>query len=453
MNGSDVNAVRRAGRLRCWSTPARSRPPTARSSTATCRTPTASRWPTLHPAPDPRPRPPRRRRPRRPRRTTTTRPRRPLARAATVTAPGLAHPSTGSLPAGSSPVLVVTALGSSGSPLRRRGAGLPQAADHRGRRQRERQRYRVDQRAAAFHHGRCGSRGGGVPDAGRPARRRSRRDHRSQRGPVAIVAATSQYYFGHTAHYVGRPSRSPRPGRSAPARRRRQRHRARQRLRSRARRTGLPGLSPATGGGTASVGGIPLSKSYQCFVADASGRVAIDYVTPACCRHGHRRPDRARHPEQALYNAKSLHGYSFGEVRRRRCRRARSPAAAPAGGGKTVTITLTPRRRHRRTGRGGDGAPVAAAVQRRHRDRQNYAVADAGTTLDGTPRTFVTHTQTKLQITYRTPVVRAGSGTDTDRRHGDVGVRDDDHDHGVLQLLRRPCWAGEGEAPLRRRRA
>jgi len=179
-------------------------------------------------------------------------------------------------------------------------------------------------------------------------------------------------------------------------------------------------LARAPGGGSATISGSAVNSSYSCWTAGADGLLSITYRTPATL------PDTGT---DLLYvrnsatasssSASSVHGYSFGRL----ASVSLTPAPiAPTGtlaARKSVTLTLVPR--------DATGAPVAGATVYLRLQQASGAIAwinkaadvPDGTKLSGTFTPFLTHTSTRMTITYRTPSTLPATGVDVVQAHID----------------------------------
>jgi hypothetical protein len=171
-------------------------------------------------------------------------------------------------------------------------------------------------------------------------------------------------------------------------------------------------IAPTAGGGSATSQGKTLTAKYQCVTADSAGAAHVDYRAPDVLPATGMDVLNVRDTSSSLFNTASFHGYSFGQLTQ--VTLSPNPIAAPgaiAPGGK-VTVTLTPRDQ---TGAQVAGATVLLWLETSSGSKAtvgSYAAAPDGTTLAATPRTFLTHTTTKLTITYQTSKTRPASGTD-----------------------------------------
>ena len=171
-------------------------------------------------------------------------------------------------------------------------------------------------------------------------------------------------------------------------------------------------LAQASGGGSASSQTKALTAKYQCVTADSDGAAQVDYRTPGVLPTTGMDVLNVRDTSSSLFNTASFHGYSFGQLTQ--VTLGPNPIAAPgaiAPGGK-VTVTLTPRDQ---TGAQVAGATVLLWLETASGSKAtvaSYAAAPDGTTLAATPRSFLTHTTTKLTISYQTSKTRPASGTD-----------------------------------------
>jgi hypothetical protein len=171
-------------------------------------------------------------------------------------------------------------------------------------------------------------------------------------------------------------------------------------------------LSRALDGGSATSSGIVLTSKYQCFTADDSGIAQVDYRTPDALPATGMDQLNVRDTTSSLYNTSSFHGYSFGQLTQ--VTMSPNPIASPAtlAPGAKVTVTLTPRDT---TGAQVAGATIELWIETSSGSKatvSNAAAAPDGTTLGAAPKTFVSHTTTKLTITYQRSKTPPGSGTD-----------------------------------------
>jgi hypothetical protein len=171
-------------------------------------------------------------------------------------------------------------------------------------------------------------------------------------------------------------------------------------------------LARSLGGGSATAQGTALTSKYQCVTADSGGTAQIDYRTPDVLPATGMDMLNVRDTTSSLFNTSSFHGYSFGQLTQ--VTFSPNPIAVPgevAPGGK-VTVTLTPRDQ---TGAQVAGATVLLWLETSSGSKatvSSYAAAPDGTSLGATPKTFLTHTTTKLTISYQTSKTRPASGTD-----------------------------------------
>ena len=171
-------------------------------------------------------------------------------------------------------------------------------------------------------------------------------------------------------------------------------------------------LVRATGGGSAAVSGTALTSKYQCFVADGTGTARIDYRTPDTLPSTGMDQLYVQDTTSSHYNTQSFHGYSFGQLTQvTMSPNPIAPSGTLAPGGK-VTVTLTPRDA---TGAQVAGATVELWLETASGGKgtvSNAAAAPDGTTLGADPKAFVSHTKTKLAVTYQWSKTAPASGTD-----------------------------------------
>jgi hypothetical protein len=168
----------------------------------------------------------------------------------------------------------------------------------------------------------------------------------------------------------------------------------------------------ATGGGIASVGVVRLTGNFQCFTSNSAGQLAVTYWTPATLPLTGMDVITAQDTTGSLYNSSAPHGYSFGQLAKASL--SPSPIAAnhSLAPGATVAVTVTPK--------DAFGAQVAGATVRlsllttsgAHATVINYQLDPSGPYLNGTPRSFLTHTKTRMTINYKLPAVLPKSGVD-----------------------------------------
>lgn len=113
-----------------------------------------------------------------------------------------------------------------------------------------------------------------------------------------------------------------------------------------------------------------------------------------------------------MYNTTSWHGYSYGTLDS--VTFSPTPIAAPGtlAPGAKVVLTLPPRDA---TGAKVSGATFSLDLRTTSGARatvSNYAAAYGSTTLSATPSTFLSHTNTSMQITYRISTTPPASGID-----------------------------------------
>lgn len=171
-------------------------------------------------------------------------------------------------------------------------------------------------------------------------------------------------------------------------------------------------LTQATGGGSATVSGVALTSKYQCFQADSAGTTQLDYRTPDTLPTTGMDQLNVRDTTSSLYNTSSFHGYSFGQLTQ--ITMSPNPIAAPGtlAPGAKVSVTLTPRDA---TGAQVAGATVELWLETTSGAKatvSNAAAAPEGTVLGVDPKSFTSHTKTKLVVTYQRPKTPPASGTD-----------------------------------------
>lgn len=229
----------------------------------------------------------------------------------------------------------------------------------------------------------------------------------------ATAHATSTYYFTVTAHWQWLPEPIAAPGSLAA-----NQHSAVTVTALDGAYAPVPGaqvcliITPASGGGSATVGAVALTTHFQCFAANGNGVVAITYTTPAVPPTTGTDVLTVRDTTSTLYNTTSWHGYSFGALNSVTFSPTPIAAAGTLRPGAKVVLTLTPR--------DATGAKVSGATFKldlrtasgAHATVSNYAAAPGGSTLSSTPLTFVSHTSTAMQITYRISTTPPTSGVD-----------------------------------------
>lgn len=229
----------------------------------------------------------------------------------------------------------------------------------------------------------------------------------------ATAQATSTYYFTPTAHWLWLPEPIEAPGSLDPSS-----HAPVTVTALDGANAPVPGaqvcltITPATGGGSATVDRVTLSSHFQCFVADDKGVLAITYTTPAVLPATGTDVLTVRDTPSTLYNTTSWHGYSFGALNSVTFSPTPIAAAGSLAPGAKVVLTLTPRDA---TGAKISGATFTLALRSAsgaHATVSNYAADPGGNTLSATPRTFLSHTSTSMQITYRISTTPPASGVD-----------------------------------------
>ncbi|HEV7148349.1 MAG TPA: hypothetical protein VGN48_15270 [Pedococcus sp.] len=229
----------------------------------------------------------------------------------------------------------------------------------------------------------------------------------------ATAQATSTYYFTPTAHWLWLPEPIAAPG-SLPA----SSHAPVSVTALDGANAPVPGaqicltITRATGGGSAAVGGVVLTSRFQCFAANANGVVAITYSTPAVLPKTGTDVLTVRDTASTLYNTTSWHGYSFGALSSVTFSPTPIAVEGSLAPGAKVVLTLTPRDA---TGAKISGATFTLALRSAagaHATVSNYAADPGGSTLSATPRTFLSHTNTAMQITYRISTTPPASGVD-----------------------------------------
>ncbi|WP_155892920.1 hypothetical protein [Intrasporangium chromatireducens] len=168
----------------------------------------------------------------------------------------------------------------------------------------------------------------------------------------------------------------------------------------------------SAGGGNAFVGSVALTSKYQCFISDAHGGLRIVYATPASLPSSGMDLISVKDTSDAFYNTSSFHGYSFGAPDHVDLAPIPIAASGSLKPKATVTITVTPR--------DAAGAQLAGATVLLSLESSGgatasvsgYADAPAGTGLNATPKQFLTHTKTKITVSYRSPSVLPTTGTD-----------------------------------------
>lgn len=172
-------------------------------------------------------------------------------------------------------------------------------------------------------------------------------------------------------------------------------------------------LKAISGGGTATVAGVALTSKFRCFTGDAAGAVHVAYQVPLQLPATGMDEIDVRDTTSSLYNTSSFHGYSFGQLSQ--VTFAPSEIAAPGSllPGAKVSLTLTPRDQ--------TGAQVAGATIRlwlvsstgAKGTVTSYSLAPDGIYLSNSPKVFVSHTKTKMVVSYQFSKSAPGSGTDT----------------------------------------
>ena len=229
----------------------------------------------------------------------------------------------------------------------------------------------------------------------------------------ATAQATSTYYFTRTAHWQWLPEPIAAPGSLGAS------HNTPVTVTALdAANSPVPGaqvcliITRATSGGTATVGSAALTTRFQCFTANGSGAVTINYATPAALPTTGTDILTVRDTTSTLYNTTSWHGYSFGSLNSVTFSPTPIAATGRLAPGAKVVLTLTPRDA---TGAKISGATFSLALRSAagaHATVSNYAAAPGGSTLSATPLTFVSHTSTAMQITYRVSTTPPTSGVD-----------------------------------------
>lgn len=230
---------------------------------------------------------------------------------------------------------------------------------------------------------------------------------------LATASVASQYSFTTTAHYRITPEPIGSPGSLHPS-------------------TAVPvvinalnanllgvpfaqvcvNMVAATGGGIATVGAVRLTANFQCFTSNSVGKLAVTYTTPAKLPSTGTDVITAQDTTGSLYNSSAPHGYSFGQLAMANLTPNPIAPNHSLAAGATVAVAVTPK--------DAAGAQVAGATVRlslqttsgAHATVIDYSLDPSGPYLNGTPKSFLTHTKTRMTIYYKLPAVLPTSGVD-----------------------------------------
>lgn len=156
-------------------------------------------------------------------------------------------------------------------------------------------------------------------------------------------------------------------------------------------------------GGTSTVAGTALTKGFQCFPSDAAGRVVVTYRTPSVLPTTGTDLISVQDTTGSLFNTSSLHGYSFGQLSQASMTPNPIAAMGSLAPGARVSVTVTPRDA---AGAQVAGATVLLSLQSSNHSAASvadYALAPDGTWLTAAPKRFLTHTKTRLTISFTMP--------------------------------------------------
>lgn len=171
-------------------------------------------------------------------------------------------------------------------------------------------------------------------------------------------------------------------------------------------------LTQAVGGGSATSSGVSLTSKYRCFEADSDGTARLGYRTPDTLPVTGMDQLNVRDTTSALYNTSSFHGYSFGQLTQVTLSPNPIATTGTLAPGAKVSVTVTPRDA---SGAQVAGATVELWIETSSGSRatvSSAAIASDGTVLGKDPKSFTSHTKTKLVVTYQRSTTPPASGTD-----------------------------------------
>lgn len=159
-------------------------------------------------------------------------------------------------------------------------------------------------------------------------------------------------------------------------------------------------FTPTTGGGTASVGDTALTTTPEPFNADAEGRVAITYRTPATLPAGGTDVIKAQNkPVSANFNKSDIYRYRAPVLRRYVW--DPYPIATPGSltSGERVSLTVTA------TTSGGTGVPGATIYLSRHGGRRLGTASVGITLLTKSPHPFTANSAGQVTVVFTASTV------------------------------------------------